>query len=372
MTPHQVLTPVQESPSQATVTTLPPPCASTTPSVPQQTTTSIPTLTITTDAPAITTAVFESNALSVVQLRVAKLEKYVSKLKKIDLFAEALAALKTQVLSFVDNYLGYKLPKKQTATVDLEQESEKTPSKILKIKKEQAEKQKIPKFIIKSTDQATLKEYDLKSALYQTMHANKSFNRNLANHQLYHALMEALTEDENTMDKGVADTGKQTKRRRTKDSESSKKPSTTKETSKGKAPSKGSKTSKSVPAKEPVEEPVAKVVMDDAGDDVVHDEDQVQDAFEPKTTKISNPDWTCHNLLKSTCSSSIELEYHFQECLNALTDRLDWNNPEGDRYPFDLSKPFPLQGHTGHLTIAADYFFNNDLEYLKSCNPKRT
>ncbi|GKB83974.1 hypothetical protein Tco_0950869 [Tanacetum coccineum] len=79
-----------------------------------------------------------------------------------------------------------------------------------------------------------------------------------------------------------------------------------------------------------------------------------------------------YNLLKGTCSSSIELEYHFQECFNALTDRLDWNNPEGDRYPFDLSKPLPLQGHPGHLTVAADYFFNNDLEYLKSSDPERT
>ncbi|GJS15522.1 putative ribonuclease H-like domain-containing protein [Tanacetum coccineum] len=38
------------------------------------------------------------------------------------------------------------------------------------------------------------------------------------------------------------------------------------------------------------------------------------------------------NLLKGTCSSSIELEYNFQECFNALTDKLDWNNPEGDQY----------------------------------------
>ncbi|GJW17728.1 hypothetical protein Tco_0025164 [Tanacetum coccineum] len=79
-----------------------------------------------------------------------------------------------------------------------------------------------------------------------------------------------------------------------------------------------------------------------------------------------------YDLLKGTCTSSIELEYKFQECFNALTDKLDWNNPEGDRYPFDMSKPLPLQGRPGHLTIAADYFFNNDLEYLKSSDPERT
>ncbi|GKA20700.1 hypothetical protein Tco_0700689 [Tanacetum coccineum] len=44
-----------------------------------------------------------------VPLRVAKLEKDVSKLKKIDLSAKALAALKTQVPYVVDNYLGSKV-----------------------------------------------------------------------------------------------------------------------------------------------------------------------------------------------------------------------------------------------------------------------
>ncbi|GKE15636.1 hypothetical protein Tco_1423213 [Tanacetum coccineum] len=53
-------------------------------------------------------------------------------------------------------------------------------------------------------------------------------------------------------------------------------------------------------------------------------------------------------------------------------NKLDWNNPEGDCYPFDLSKPLPLQGLPGHLTIFADYFFNNDLEYLKSSDLEKT
>ncbi|GJT22045.1 hypothetical protein Tco_0891982 [Tanacetum coccineum] len=78
-----------------------------------------------------------------------------------------------------------------------------------------------------------------------------------------------------------------------------------------------------------------------------------------------------YDLLNGTCNSSIKLEYNFQECFNALTDKLDWNNPEGYRFPFDLSKPLPLQGRPGHLTIAANYFFNNDQEYLKSYDPER-
>ncbi|GJR43369.1 hypothetical protein Tco_1311472 [Tanacetum coccineum] len=73
-----------------------------------------------------------------------------------------------------------------------------------------------------------------------------------------------------------------------------------------------------------------------------------------------------YELLKGTCTSSIELEYNMEECFKALTDKLDWNNPEGDHYPFDLTKPLPLKGRPGRLTVAAEYFFNNDLEFLKS------
>ncbi|GJU90844.1 hypothetical protein Tco_1303267 [Tanacetum coccineum] len=40
-----------------------------------------------------------------------------------------------------------------------------------------------------------------------------------------------------------------------------------------------------------------------------------------------------YNLLKGTCQSSIELEYNMEECYKALSDQLDWNNSEGDRYP---------------------------------------
>ncbi|GJZ75929.1 hypothetical protein Tco_0640394, partial [Tanacetum coccineum] len=130
---------------------------------------------------------------------------------------------------------------------------------------------------------AALEEFDLKSALFKFMHNNKSANRNPANYRLYHALMEALIEDENAMDKEVTDTvkdhkrkhdddddddddddegppagsnqGKSTKRRRTRESEFAKKPSTTKESSKDKDLKVGSKTGKSAPAKDLVKEP---------------------------------------------------------------------------------------------------------------------
>nr|GEX37223.1 hypothetical protein [Tanacetum cinerariifolium] len=78
-----------------------------------------------------------------------------------------------------------------------------------------------------------------------------------------------------------------------------------------------------------------------------------------------------YKLLKGTYTSSIKLEYNIEECFKALEYKLDWNNPEGDNFPFDLTKPLPLKGRTGRLTIAAEYFFNNDLEILESSDPEK-
>ncbi|GJT41664.1 hypothetical protein Tco_0941529 [Tanacetum coccineum] len=38
------------------------------------------------------------------------------------------------------------------------------------------------------------------------------------------------------------------------------------------------------------------------------------------------------NLLKGTCKSITELEYHFEECSNATTEHLNWHNPEKTNY----------------------------------------
>ncbi|GJS02457.1 hypothetical protein Tco_0318965 [Tanacetum coccineum] len=249
-------------------------------------------------------------------LRVAKLKKDVSELKKIDLSAEALAALKIQVPSIID---------------------------ILD-----------PKIGI------------------------------------------SLDRGENAMDKGVTDTIKDHKRKHDDDDDED---------------PLSSKTNKFDSAKEPVEEPTAEVVMDDAGEDVVRDDDQLQDTFEPKTTKTPNPEWfmqpprpptpdskwnkhqvvfdqpeqpwfnqmvfttkdplTFNDLMATSIdfSNCVELEYHFQECFNALTDKLDWNNPEGDRYPFDLSKPLPLQEKTYTTSITKTKAARYEIEGIEDMVP---
>ncbi|GKC05598.1 hypothetical protein Tco_0997208, partial [Tanacetum coccineum] len=175
----------------------------------------------------------------------------------------------------------------------------------------------------------------------------------------------------------------------------------TKKTPKCKALSKGSKTGKSASAKEPVEEPIAEVAMDDAvntaDEDVIRYNDQPQDTSKPKTYKILNQDWFKQPPRPPTPDlewnkrqvvldqpeqpwfnqmvSAIKDPLTFSDLMATLIDfsnKLDWNNPDGDCHLFNLSKPLPLQGRSGHLTVAVDYFFNNDLEYLKTSDLKKT
>ncbi|GJX20340.1 hypothetical protein Tco_0223017 [Tanacetum coccineum] len=70
-------------------------------------------------------------------------------------------------------------------------------------------------------------------------------------------------------------------------------------------------------------------------------------------------------LLKGTRSNYAELEYDFEECYKALSEKLDWENPKGDDYPFDLSKPLPLIKREKHQRVPFEFFINNDLKYLQ-------
>ncbi|GKC22120.1 hypothetical protein Tco_1024270 [Tanacetum coccineum] len=70
-------------------------------------------------------------------------------------------------------------------------------------------------------------------------------------------------------------------------------------------------------------------------------------------------------LLKGTRSNYAELEYDFEECYKALSEKLDWENLKGGDYPFDLTKPLLLVMSRNHQKVPVDYFFNNDLKYLQ-------
>nr|GEX33788.1 retrovirus-related Pol polyprotein from transposon TNT 1-94 [Tanacetum cinerariifolium] len=73
-----------------------------------------------------------------------------------------------------------------------------------------------------------------------------------------------------------------------------------------------------------------------------------------------------YELMKGSCKSLIELEYHMEEVYKATTDQLDWVNPEGQQYPHNLLQPLPLiPNNRGRRIIPFEHFINNDLEYLR-------
>nr|GEU94218.1 hypothetical protein [Tanacetum cinerariifolium] len=99
--------------------------------------------------------------------------------------------------------------------------------------------------------------------------------------------------------------------------------------------------------------------------DMPHDQEEnpCSDDEEPKEKVASKR--PAFRLLKGTRSYYAELEYDFEECYKALLEKLDWENPKGDDYPFDLIKPLPLVNIRNRQKVPVDYFFNNDLKYLQ-------
>ncbi|GJX03954.1 hypothetical protein Tco_0189870 [Tanacetum coccineum] len=158
-----------------------------------------------TSTPPVTTPVI---GIPSSQLRVAKLEQDMSEVKKTDHSAAVLASIQSQVPKVIDKYLGTKiddalLKALEKHTADLiqkysmlpgpesskKQEYEKSTKEFIRIKREQGEKKQKPTYTIKSTDKAALEEYDLKT----------------------------LIQDENAMDKEVADKVKDLKRKHDSD-----------------------------------------------------------------------------------------------------------------------------------------------------------
>nr|GFB17444.1 hypothetical protein [Tanacetum cinerariifolium] len=73
-----------------------------------------------------------------------------------------------------------------------------------------------------------------------------------------------------------------------------------------------------------------------------------------------------YELMRGSCTSLTELEYHLEEVYKAATDQLDWVNPKGQQYPHNLLQPLPLiPDSRGRRVIPFDHFINNDLEYLR-------
>nr|GFA39273.1 hypothetical protein [Tanacetum cinerariifolium] len=213
---------------------------------------------------------------------------------------------------------------------------------------------------------ADLSEMELKKILIEKMESNKSIQRSDEQRNLYKSLVDAYESDKIILDT-YGDTV--TLKRRRDDEDKDKEPSARSDRgSKGRkerkelestsAPkekeikttgksSQGSKShqrtaSEYAPAEEPMqttqdlEEPSHQEFKIGAADD------------EPIAEAFQNPEW-----------------FQQQKKPSTPDHQLDWNNPEGQRYPHNLLKPLPLIPNSrGRRVIPFDHFINNDLKYL--------
>ncbi|GJW81272.1 hypothetical protein Tco_0145247 [Tanacetum coccineum] len=234
----------------------------------------------------------------------------------------------------------------------------------------------------------SLSELELKQILFDKMEKSLSYMKHDKHQELCDALLNSIMLDEAIASGNV---------------------NLAKESSKGKTLPKTSKTYKSVTAEEPVEEHVHEMAIDVEEPtvvNVVNDDDQPQDDAAPRKDnstwfkqpprlEISNPEW---NQDKSSDDASEQTWFNnmvdamkdlltFDELMSTLLDfskfsmnRLKLDkltkedlvvNHEGNICPTDMSKPLHLQDKEGLLTILVEFFFNNDLEYLKAGNMER-
>ncbi|GJV28269.1 hypothetical protein Tco_1384717 [Tanacetum coccineum] len=319
----------------------------------------------------------EFETLSALHQRITDLEKDVKELQNVDNSTTVISTIKSKVLNAVKEYLGsslddalYKMIQKHSADIIKEHS---VPAKI------HARKQEVPKDTITSSGTVALEEFDQKPIFFNTMTKSKSFNKIPKHRALYHALMESILEDKDAIDK---DQG--LKRQRTsKGTKTSKKTSTLKDSSKGKSLTTSSKSGKSAKGEDlgktdeqPNDEAVPnndwyKKSRSDTSLDYEWNEGKLVDvrpeqgwlnelakatkppltfdelmhtpidlsAFAMNHLKINNLTkehlvGPVYNLLKGTCKIYVELDYTMEECYHALSEQIDWNNPEGHHCPY--------------------------------------
>ncbi|GJU87999.1 hypothetical protein Tco_1300422 [Tanacetum coccineum] len=222
------------------------------------------------------------------------------------------------------------------------------------------------------------------------MQKSRSFIAHEKHIELYNGLINLMDVDEvNAKGKYIqerrhdnqdpsVDADKDKNKRKRKDSKDKnkikRKDSDTSSSKKGKDQAKSSKEAKSLSEALATEKAICdeELIQDGAVDNEELDRSKwfKQDAV--MRLETPDPDW-----FKEPNANDAPQQSWFNEFINAekdprtLTDHIDLVNPEGDRCLYDLSKPLPLQGPPSRTTIHVDFFFNKDLEYLRTRNKEK-
>ncbi|GKB23842.1 hypothetical protein Tco_0863243 [Tanacetum coccineum] len=340
--------------STAAAATVRPTIPSVTP-LPQQST---PTPAPTTEATTSTPALPDFSSLFGFDQRVSALEKELSQFKQVDHSAQLLEIIQPQILAMVDDHLstrhGYAVQMSlQSYTTKFEKKAQADKDRyinlILKSIKDIIKdevKSQLPQILPKEvSDFATLV---IQSTITESLE-NVVLAKSSSQLQSTYEVAASLTKFElkkillNKLQKTYS-----LKRDREDKDKDEDPPTGLDQGLKKQKTSKDVEQSKSAQADESVFEAVDAEMPQNQGSDLGNTDDQTNVEAASK-----------HVCLKST-------QRDMQKSSGpALTDQLDWNNPKGHEYPFDLSKPLSLIEDRGCQVVRADYFFNNDLEYMK-------
>ncbi|GJU91710.1 hypothetical protein Tco_1304133 [Tanacetum coccineum] len=318
--------------------------------------------------------------------KVTILEKEVDELKK--------DPLKTQVTALVDEYLDARLVIQNMVTESLKQAV---------LAKESSQPQSSYEAA------ATLTEFELKKIFIEKMDKSESYLAAPEHKECYEGLIKSYDLNKTIFSTyGKVYSLKRSQKDKDKDKDPSagsdrglKKRKTSKDAEPTKCPkakesqsslSKGPKSQlkslgKSLQSEEPEFEVVDSYMPQDQEGNLSNDDDEpMQETSKTFDELMSTPiDFSLYimnglkitnltqetllgpafRLLKGTRSNYAELEYDFEECYKALSEKLDWENLKGGDYPFDLTKLLPLVMSGNHQKVPIDYFFNNDLKYLQ-------
>ncbi|GJX19234.1 retrovirus-related pol polyprotein from transposon TNT 1-94 [Tanacetum coccineum] len=350
------------------------------------------------------TIVFESDSSPTVFQRLSELEKKVKVLSKVD-HAEAIEesvqanvineeSVQANVINEVKNQLSKLLPKVMSDFVQPIME---------RIVRDVLQKNSINPFQSSFTSTDSFTDYELKNMLFDKMQKSGSFQEHEKHLDLYNALIGSICLDE-AITKGDIDRTKVLKKRRHDDKD--KDPSGDSEKGKKKRKQKDSESSKD-------KDTTGSSKEEQVQDDVVNAKEQPQNDDAPKQDNsiwfkqddVVRPETLDSQWHKEPNADDASEQNSFNELVNAKKDPLTFDDLMGSivdftkfsknrlkkdkiskadlqgpnfillkgtcRNSIELYKPLPLQGPPSHLTIHVDYFFNNDLEYLKTGNKER-
>ncbi|GJZ89104.1 retrovirus-related pol polyprotein from transposon TNT 1-94 [Tanacetum coccineum] len=365
-----ILSPISKIPLVAPVTTLlPPPFVSTISLILIQTTTPIPTPPITTEALHVKMIL---DPLPDIIHRVSVLDKYVYEIKEVDHTITLYASLRSEILSTINAYLGSSLGDALQNSLQ-ENVINEVKNQLLKF---------LPKVVsdfatsviqstinnaldttslllAQSSSQAqsflkaaeSLSEYELKTILFEKMEKIRCYLTHDKHQALFDALLNSMSLD-NDIVHGQANPEKVLRERNCNDKDPSKdwfkQPP--------RPPTPDPEWNKRQVVYDQPEQPWFNNMVSAAKDSLTVNERMAtsidfskyaMNRLKIDKLKKAHLIGPIYNLLKGTCQS------------------------KGDHCPYDLSSPLPLKGCPGRLTVPSKYFFNNDLEYLKSSNQEK-